>query len=183
MDDYSGHQATELDSHANMAVASCDCTVIARSGCFANITPFHKDIPAMEIVEIGDAMVAYDDPILLRTYLLVMRNALLIKSMDHNLIPPFLIWEAGLLLDKIPKHQLEHPMIDNHAIVDPVTGMRIHLSLNGIFSYFRTRRLTSEEINNWDNYPIVFISPDGDAWDPNAEHYVEQEAAMLNSEE
>jgi hypothetical protein len=182
MDDYSGHQATELDFHANMAVAGFDCTVIARSGCFANVTPFHKDIPAMEMVEIGDAMVAYDHPILLRTYLLVMRNALLIKSMDHGLIPSFLIQEAGLLLDKTTKHQLEHPTIDKHAIVDPVTGMRIHLSLNGIFSYFRTRCLTSEEINNWDNYRIVFITPDGDAWDPNAEHYAEQEAAMLNSE-
>ncbi len=95
MDDYSGHQSTELYSHANMAVASCDCTIIARSGCFANVTPFHKDLPAMEMVEIGDAMVAYDDQILQRTYLLVMRNALLIQSMDHNLIPPFLTWEAG----------------------------------------------------------------------------------------
>ncbi len=60
--------------------------------------------------------------------------------------------------------------------------MRIHLSLNGIFSYFRTRRLTLEEMDNWDNYPIVSITPDGDAWDPNAEHFREQEAAMLNSE-
>ena len=59
MDDYTGHQATELDSHANMAVAGCDCTIIARSGCFANVTPFHKDLPAMEMVEIGDVMVAY----------------------------------------------------------------------------------------------------------------------------
>jgi hypothetical protein len=89
MDDYSGHQATELDSHANMAVAGCDCTIIARSGCFANVTPFHKDLPAMEMVEIGDAMVAYDDPISQRTYLLVMRNALLIQSMDQNLLPRF----------------------------------------------------------------------------------------------
>jgi hypothetical protein len=37
-------------------------------------------------------------------------------------------------------------------------------------------------MDNWDNYPILFITPDGDAWDPNAEHYTEQESAMLNSE-
>jgi len=29
---------------------------------------------------------------------------------------------------------------------------------------------------------LPFINPDGDAWDPNAEHFREQEAAMLNSE-
>ncbi len=28
---------------------------------------------------------------------------------------------------------------------------------------------------------IVSITPDGDAWDPNAEHYAEQKAVMLNS--
>jgi hypothetical protein len=61
--------------------------------------------PCQEMVEIGDAMVAYADPISQRTYLLVMMNALLIHSMDHNLFPPFLIREAGLLLDKTPKHQ------------------------------------------------------------------------------
>ena len=56
MNDYSGHQAIELDSHANMAVAGCDCTIIARSGCFAKVSPFHKDLPALEMIEIGDVM-------------------------------------------------------------------------------------------------------------------------------
>ena len=38
---------TELDSHANMAVAGGDCTIIARSGHFANVTPFSADLPVM----------------------------------------------------------------------------------------------------------------------------------------
>ena len=36
-------------------------------------------------------------------------------------------------------------------------------------------------MDNWDDYPILFITPDGNAWDPNAEHYAEQESVMLNS--
>jgi hypothetical protein len=59
--------------------------------------------------------------------------------------------------------------------------MRIHLSLNGIFSSFPTRALTLEEIEDWENYPIVFITPDSVTWDPYASHYVENEAAMLDS--
>jgi hypothetical protein len=43
--------------------------------------------------------------------------------------------------------------------------MRIHLSLNGIFSSFSTRALTLEEIEDWENYPIVFITPDSVTWD------------------
>jgi hypothetical protein len=94
---------------------------------------------------------------------------------------PFLLREAGLYVDKTPTRQVANPTVDNHVIVDSETGMRIHLSLNGIFSSFPTRALTLEEIEDWENYPIVFITPDSVAWDPYASHYVENEAAMLDS--
>jgi hypothetical protein len=152
---YSGLSATELDSHANMAVAGSETTVIARSGMFANVTPFSKDLPAMDMVEIGDVAMCYDDPISLITYILVMKNVLLIPSMGLNLIPPFLIREAGLLLDENPKHQTPYPTIDNHSIRDQRSGLRIHLQLNGIFSYFKTWPLTLEEQENWENYQVV----------------------------
>ncbi len=55
--------ATKLDSHANMAVAGSDCTVIATSGRHATVTPFSSNLPTMYVVEIGDVAIAYDDPI------------------------------------------------------------------------------------------------------------------------
>ena len=64
----SGQGATELDSHANMAVAGKDCTIIATSGRHATVTPFSSNLPKMEMVEIGDVALAYDDPISLQTY-------------------------------------------------------------------------------------------------------------------
>jgi hypothetical protein len=100
---YSGLLATGLDSHTNMAVAGADCTIITKSGNYAGVTPFSEDLPMMKMVEIVDAMMAYDDPISHTTYLLVMRNALSIPSMGHNLIPLFLIREARLALDETPK--------------------------------------------------------------------------------
>ncbi len=100
---YGGMSAIELDSHANMAVAGRDCTIITTSGQYATVTPFSDELPVMEEIEIGDVAMAYDDPILLRRYLLVMRNALLIPTMDHNLLPPFLIREASLFIDETPK--------------------------------------------------------------------------------
>ncbi len=98
----------------------------------------------MDMVKIGDVAIAYDDPISLQTYLLVMRNALLIPTMDHILIPPFLIRLAGLQVDETPKHQLVLPTINNHAIYDLESGMHIHLKLNGIFSYFTTYYSSSD---------------------------------------
>ena len=96
---YGCMSVTELDSHANMAVAGKDCTIISRSGQYANVTPFSSDLPMMERVEIGDVAMAYDCPYTGRTYLLFMRNSLIIESMDHNLLLAFLIREASLFLD------------------------------------------------------------------------------------
>ena len=179
MGSYAALGATELDSHANMAVAGRNCTITATSGHYANITPFSSNLPTMDMVKIGDAAIAYDNPILHVISLLVMPNALMIPTMDHNLIPPFLLRGAGLYVDKTPKHQVANPTVDNHVIVDSETGMRIHLSLNGIFSSFLTHALTLEEIEDWDTYPIAFITPDSIAWDPYASHYAENKAACL----
>jgi hypothetical protein len=135
---HSGLHATKLDSHANMVVAGSDCTVIATSGHHATVTLFSSNLSMMDVVKIGDVALVYNDPLSLLTYLLVMRNALLIPMMDHNSIPPLLIRLAGLQVDETPKHQMASPTVDNHAIYDLETGMHIHFKLNGIFSYFPT---------------------------------------------
>ena len=44
---YSGLSVTELDTHVNMAVAGGGCTIIAKSGQYANVTPFYADLPEM----------------------------------------------------------------------------------------------------------------------------------------
>ncbi len=142
---YENQSVTELDSHANMAVAGQDCTIIAKSGHHANVTPFSGDLPVMEKIEIGDVAIAYDNPYLLETYLLVMRNVLLNPSMDHNLLPPFLVQEALLFLDETPKFQSTEVSLENHTIYDGVTGLRIHMQLNGTVSYFVTQSLTLEK--------------------------------------
>jgi len=110
-----------------------------------------------------------------------MRNVLLIPSMDHNLLPPFLVREALLFLDETPKFQSTEVSLENHTIYDEVAGLRIHLQLNGTFSYFVTRSLTLEEQENWENYPVVYLTPDSDQWDPHASHFAEAEAVMMES--
>ena len=177
---YGNQSVTELDSHANMAVAGRDCTIIARSGHYACVTPFSSDLPVMERVEIGDVAVAYDCPYTGVTTILLIRNSLLIESMDHNLLPPFLIREASLFLDETPKFQSANASLDNHCIYDEVTGLRIHLQLHGTFSYFATRALNDEEIANWENYPVVNLTPDSDSWDPHSMHFADAEASMMD---
>ena len=108
---YGSQSVTELDSHANTAVAGQGCTIIAKSGHCATVTPFSSDLPVME-VKIGDVALAYNNPYLHVTYLLVMRNSFLIPSMDHNLLLPFLIQEALLFLDETPKFQSTNALVE-----------------------------------------------------------------------
>ena len=180
--DYCGWSATELDPQANMAVAGANMLIISKSGLVATVIPFLPDIPLMDNVKIGHVAMVYDDPRSGITYLLVMCNALLIPKMNHNLLPPFLIRMAGLFLDKTPKCHAPDPTVTHHSIVVSATGVHIHLDLNGIFSYFLTRQLNVEKMENWESYPVVYLAPDLDQWDPNTTNFSKQEDAMLDAD-
>jgi hypothetical protein len=51
-----------LDSHANLAVAGANVSIISKSGLVATVTPFSPDLPPMDDVEIGDVAMVYNDP-------------------------------------------------------------------------------------------------------------------------
>ena len=51
-----------------------------------------------------------------KTYLLVARNALYVPSMQNNLLPPFILREAGLHVNDVPKIHVSSPTIDDHMI-------------------------------------------------------------------
>ena len=89
----------------------------------------------------------------MKTYILTLRNALHVPSMGHNLIPPFVMREAGLTVNDVPRIHTRTEELNNetHCIVSPGDGdnarMKIPLKLDGIFSYFETRSLTEEGIS------------------------------------
>jgi hypothetical protein len=56
----------------------------------------------MDMVEIVDVALGFDDPVTNWTYLLIMRNSLSIPTMGHNLMSPFFLREAGLYVDETP---------------------------------------------------------------------------------
>jgi hypothetical protein len=40
-----------------------------------------------------------------RVYILLIRNALYVPSLDHNLLPPFMMREVGVIVKDTPKIQ------------------------------------------------------------------------------
>jgi hypothetical protein len=113
-----GLSRTELDSHANMPVVGRNSCIIADTGHIAEVNPFTPDYNSMQ-VPIVDAAIQYECPYSGTSYILVIRNALHVWSMKNNLLPPFLLREAGLQVCDTPKIQVDNPSVDNHAICFP----------------------------------------------------------------
>ena len=168
---------TELDSHANMPVVGKHAYIIAETGKKVDVSPFTPDYKLLT-VPLVDAMVKYGNPYNGKTYILVLGNALYVPSMEHNLIPPFMLREMGVIVNDIPKIHKEDPTVDDHAITFVETGFRIPLSLWGIFSYFLTSKPTHDDLLNPNE--VYILSPA--TWNPHSDAYSANGESMLSWE-
>ena len=167
----------ERDSHANMPVVGKHAYIIAETGKTVDVSPFTPDYKLLT-VPLVDATVKYDNPYNGKTYILVLRNALYVPSMEHNLIPPFMLREMGATVNDIPKIHKEDPTVDDHAITFVETGFRIPLSLWGIFSYFPTSKPAHDDLLNPNE--VYILSPA--TWNPHSDAYSANEESMLDWE-
>ena len=89
-----GGTRTELDSHANMLVVGRHSYIISYSGQKVDVRPFTPQYRSME-AELVNAALLYECPYEGKLHILLIRNAINVDSMEKNLIPPFILWEAG----------------------------------------------------------------------------------------
>ncbi len=144
-DDDSKSSKTELDSHANMPVVGKNAFIISDTGRVADVKAYTPDYDSMEL-HIVDAAVKYESPYDGNEYILVIRNALHVPSMQNNLIPPFMMREAGLIVYDTPKIQVQDPTEKHNSIYFPETKIRISMSLCGVLPYFPTSTTTALEL-------------------------------------
>ena len=168
---------TELDSHANMPVVGRNACILSDTGRTAEVTPYTPDYEPMQL-KIVDAAVKYESPYTGTIYILVIRNALHVPAMKNNLIPPFMMEEAGVIVNTKPKIHVTDPSVDDHSIYFPETKFRIPMSLWGVFSYFPTSKPTTDELR--DSGEVYTITPE--RWDPHQTAYADNEDNMLDWE-
>ena len=103
----------------------------------SEVRAFSGEVEKLGSVPIIDAALAYDCPNNLKTYLLIFNNALHIPSMQHNLIPPFIMREDGLEVNDVPRIYIRDEVTrESHSIMLPQVYLRIPLWISGIFYYF-----------------------------------------------
>ena len=136
---------TDIDIHADSPVVGDNAIILFHTSKTVRVLGFTKELGDINKVTMVVVAVAYTDVVTGVTYLLVISNALYMKGMEGNLIPPFIIRLTGHEVDKYPKFMCKQPTNKSHAIVINDPELIILLSLKGITSYIPTRKPTVEE--------------------------------------
>ena len=155
----------EMDSHANMCVLGKHCYLLTKleTAQTVSVGVFSKSARDLNNVPIVDTMLANDCERTNQVYLLVLRNALYIESMDDNLIPPFILQEDGITVDKRVKiHCGDSGTKEDPTIQEGATGLFITMQLRNIFFYFLSRKSNLDDL---DDGVVVTITPEGFTWD------------------
>ena len=66
--------------------------------------------------------------------------------MYNNLTPPFIIREAGVIANEVPKIHVRQATVEDYLITFPVDKFRIPLKLFGIVLYFETRKPIMQQV-------------------------------------
>jgi hypothetical protein len=151
-----------------MIVLGKQCFIISYSDKYIDVNAFADAVDGLTQVPIVYAAITYDCPYSHKSWLLIVRNVLYVKLMDNNLIPPFILREAGLVVNDKPKIHCEDPTVNEYTIQDPETGLFIQLNLDGIFSFFNPRRPTHDDLLY---AKAVVITLEGTSWNPHSEHF------------
>jgi len=168
---------TELDSHADSPVVGKHSHILRSTGRKVSVKGFTDQLGAPILVPVVDAAVIYDCEYSGRSIVLVIRNALFLRNMETNLIPPFMMRLAGLKIDECPKFLSDKPDETNHSIYSPGLDFRIPLHLDGIISFIPTRRPSKIELQELES---IELTPNMPVWDPHDSSYSQQEYSMLN---
>ena len=94
---------TELDSHADSPVVGDNVEVIKFMNKEVTVSGFRDKLGNISKIPVVQAVLAYDCVITNKTHLLVhINNALYVKGMKSNLIPPFMMRLNGIEVNECP---------------------------------------------------------------------------------
>ena len=116
MEDMNESSRTELDSHANMPVIGKNAYILSKIGETVDVAPFTSDYSPIS-VKLVDAALKYDCPYSGESKILIIRRGLYVPSMSNNLLPPFMLREAGITINEIPKIHVSSPTEEHHLIM------------------------------------------------------------------
>ena len=171
--------AIELDSHADSPVVGRFAKVLEDTGRKVQVSGFTSELGKPISVPVVHAAVAYDCEYTGKTHILVIHNALYLRTMNVNLIPPFMMHLAGLEVNECPKFLSKVPSESQHSVYFPQADLRLPFQLEGIVSYLPSRVPTEEELST-NSGEYLMLTPSSEDWNPHSVTFKEQEFSMLD---
>ena len=86
-----------------MLVVGKNCYAICLTGETIDVCPCIQEYESSNKVPLVDAALMYTCEYTNKECLIIVRNALYVLSMDINLIPPFIVREAGVVINDKPR--------------------------------------------------------------------------------
>ena len=105
----------DLDSHANMPVVGKGAYILNYTGRSAEFSAYSPEYEPHQL-PVVDAAVQYDCSYQMKSYILIIQNALYVSSMNNHLMPPFILREAGIEVNDTPKIQIDNLDLSDHSI-------------------------------------------------------------------
>ena len=150
---------TKLDSRANMVCLGRHAIIIEDREEMLDVKPFTPDYNALHKVLVVTGAILTKCALTSKTRIFIFHNALSVPAMDHNLVPPLILQEAGLIVNKTPKIHVKDPSVEYHTIFFPTYDVRIPLSLNGILSCFPSSKPSIDDMDSCEDDPRGHIDP------------------------
>ena len=124
-----------MDSHADTSVAGEGFVLITEPLRFVSVAGFSPELKSIK-VPIGSAATTYVDAKHGKSYLLILHECLSFGNrLKQSLLNPNQMRMHGLIVDDTPK---QFAPDSTHSIFDPLSTVRIPLSLNRVISGFET---------------------------------------------
>jgi hypothetical protein len=171
---------SELDSHADTCCVGDNALVLYYHNRTVSVAPFLDSFGTEDQVPIVTAAIAYDDPINAQTYVLIVHQALYFgDKLPHNLINPFQCRLNEVRINECARVLTNRPDDSSHSIEFTKEQVKIPLRLNGIVSYFASRRPTLEEYHTCVR---LQLTPDEPEWNPLDPTFGTREERMIGDD-
>ena len=167
----------ELDSHADTSAGGSNVILLGEAVSFVSVTPFKESYEPIENVPVGTCATAYTNLDDGRTCILLYGQMLYFgDSLSASLICPNQVRDNGNLVDDCPR---QYSSSSKHGLTlqndeEGAMDLFVPLEMDGVISYFESRKPTQDEIDNCDHYWMTSEVE----WNPHAARFAEDEDAM-----
>jgi Reverse transcriptase (RNA-dependent DNA polymerase) len=161
---------SELDSHADTCVGGSNCVLIETNGEVATVFSFSKESTPFDKIAIGTIATSWTNEIDGETIVLLFPESLYFGDrLPHSLLCPNQMRAYGTRVEDVPR---QYDISSGHSI--QVQDIVIPLDMDGVISYFESRKPTDFEL---DNCRRVTLTSDT-KWNPSDPTFADQERIL-----